>query len=106
MRHRAERRQILVEREQHVARPDEFFADAVAQRDDHALLPVAREAAAGSVVGDAEFRFRYRVQQLDLAREPPLAFAEVGFAVDVAVVYLGDDREHRHFEHDRAATGP
>src|SRR5450432_536707 len=51
VRHRSQRRQAVLQREIDIARADELGADALLERNDHFVLPAAREPPPRPVVG-------------------------------------------------------
>ena len=105
VRHGAERRQADLHREADVARADELRTQTGGKRAQHLVVPHTREAPARPVVGDAELGVGDGIHPLDLFAEPPPTLGELRPRMDVAVVYLGDDREHRNLEHDRMEPG-
>ena len=66
VRHRAQRRQAVLEREVDVAGADELRADAALSVRTHLVLPAPREPPPGAVIGDPELGVRHRVDLLDL----------------------------------------
>ena len=111
VRHRADRHQAEVAREQHVGRALEELGHLALERRQHLAVPRAREAPAHAEVEELERRRPLRLlaelaQALDLGRQAPATFGERRAGVEAAEVELVDDRQHEDLERHHVDLRP